>query len=210
VRRDNELAIANTADAQIELADIPFVRLRPLLGGQMKRVQHSWEELLQLAQLKIDLDLSQPQPEQLIISLPKRKAWFGDNEEPLRLTGVQLALFAYFADTKANHCVKPELRECGDCTECFQSVNEIETDRFVRLWQAVFPRSPHGWEDLKSRKTGKTPGTQWMSPENFRTYRNRINSAVGEPSLHIVRPMRTWGDTRYGLALDKTRIRIDR
>jgi CRISPR-associated protein (TIGR02584 family) len=200
VRRGDELDIVNTAEAHIELADIPFVRLRPLLGKQMKKVEHSWEELLEFAQRRIDLDLSEPQPARLVIDLNKRSAWFG--EEQIKLTGAPLALLAYYADTKANHCVEPLLPECGECTACFQKSRAVDAPRYRELYRRVFPRSPAAFEE-KANELGI------RDSKNVMTYNRRINAATNDESLKVI-SVPQYGDTSYGLNLDKNLIRIDK
>jgi CRISPR-associated protein (TIGR02584 family) len=199
VRRGDELEIVSTADARIELADIPFVRLRPLLGKHMTKVEHSWEELLEFAQRRIDLDLSKPQPPMLVISLEKRSAWFGD--QPIKLPAAPLALLMYYADIKANHCVEPSLSECGQCTACFQQAGQLDIARYRELYSRLFPYTSHALQERKSL------GIEYS--KNVMTYNTRIKRATKDPSLSVVSVRAQYGHTFYGLALDKNRIRIN-
>jgi CRISPR-associated protein (TIGR02584 family) len=202
VSKGGKLAIVHTRDAHIELADIPFARLRPLLGDQVEKVEHGWEELIRIAQQKINLDLSSKQPKKLAVRLRKREAAFGDH--PIDLSGIRLALLVYFADTKLNHCVEKERSDCDGCTSCFQGVYKIDMDRFLGIYKQVFTQSPSQFEtETTNLKRDGVPS------DNFYTYRNTINKALADlsPALQIIREGKR-GDARYGLALDKTLIEI--
>jgi CRISPR-associated protein (TIGR02584 family) len=45
----NRLGTVNTRDAQVELAEIPFVRLRSALGGAVEKVERGFQELIAIA-----------------------------------------------------------------------------------------------------------------------------------------------------------------
>src|SRR5262249_46332875 len=76
----------HTKDAKIELADIPFVRLRTILGAEVARVEKSLDELVHIAQSRID----RIEPSKLSIDLRNSAVWYGDRR--LNLNGVNLAL----------------------------------------------------------------------------------------------------------------------
>ncbi|HEX8772076.1 MAG TPA: CRISPR-associated ring nuclease Csm6 [Pyrinomonadaceae bacterium] len=198
-----ELAIVQTKDANVELGEIPFVRLRSLLGPKFKSIERSVEELINIAQQKIDL--SEEAQEKLLIDLRRREAKFGD--EPIEISGIKLALLTYYADTKVNHCTEPERPICAECCACFQRAPELDLNRFLELYKSVFTQSPTQFE-ASSAKLRK--GRQ-LDSNTVMTYNNRINEVIRRvTSSFQIASERHYGNTRYGLSLDKTLIQIIR
>ena len=199
-RGQNELDIAQTKDAHIELAEIPFIRLRKLLGEGFEKLERGVDELIHLAQRQVDMN-AESGPK-LIVDLPRREAVFG--QQKVGLTGIKLALLAYYADAKANRCVKPEFENCGSCCACFQASYEIEIDRLLRFYERVFPQSPKQFEE----KAAQYRKARHISADNLMTYHHAINKAARESQMPEVSSRKEGGKTVYGLALDKTLIEV--
>ncbi|GEM_PF-132722 len=205
ILRDGQPATADAKQARIELAEIPFIRLRDILGRRFTRLDASVERTIQLAQH--ELDLAQTRPESLIIDLGHRQVRFGETFLPL--TGMRLALYTYYAEIKTDHCVRPELPVCGPCTDCFQTFREIDEQRFLQIYRRTFHGSALNFDEWLAEK--KKKGKPILDMENFHSYLSALNRRIKEaglsPSLNIV-TTGAYGSKRYGLALDKTRIQI--
>lgn len=81
-------APASTADARITLADIPFVRLRGLLGDDILAEGSNYLQAVQRAQHKLE-------PPELVIEPAARRALCGGN--PVRLSPASLAYYCLLA-----------------------------------------------------------------------------------------------------------------
>jgi CRISPR-associated protein (TIGR02584 family) len=90
--KDGETKQASTADARIELADIPFVRLRGVLRGWLDELPSSYGEIVQKTQEELDVqDAAQELRlacDKKIVSLLNRKA---------NLTEMQFFFYLLFA-----------------------------------------------------------------------------------------------------------------
>lgn len=209
IQRGGALDIVHTKDARIELAEIPFIRLRERLGSTFVQLDQSVEQIIQLAQRQINL--TPPAANHLHIDLKKREARWGMVSLPL--SGVRLAWYVYFADLKANRCVRPELPTCAGCTDCYQRLHETDHDRFIHIYRHVYSYSAgqfQHWE-TQTRKTlldGK-PGK--FDDRNLVSYISHINKAINSAQLsQQLKIISTggYGNKRYGLAIDKTQIEV--
>lgn len=205
VRRGNELDVAHTKDARIELAEIPFIRLRERLGEWFAALDQTVEEVIRTAQSEIDL--TPPVADRLVVDLNRREARWGAT--PLPLSGVHLATYTYFVHTKTEHCVRPDLSACGSCTECYQTFSEVNQDRFVAIYRRVYTHTRSQFDERLDKKRGK--GKSPLDQENFHSYVSRANRRLDEaqvsPQLRII-ATGGYGHTRYGVAIDKTRIEV--
>lgn len=177
----------------MESASIPFVRLRNTLGADVGKVEHGLQELITIAQQR----LNRSAPNRLVVDLTLRRARFGVQTIPLR--GVRLALLAYYADAKSTACVKPELPVCGDCQACFRNPVYDEA-RFQEFYQQLYVGTP---EQRAEGREGKLDADILMSNHS------KINKTL-QPLPLKIEAQRQWGGTTYGLNLDKNLIEIVR
>lgn len=209
IQRSGALEIVHTRDARIELAEIPFIRLRERLGADFMQLDQSVEQIIQLAQYQINL--SQPAADRLRIDLKKREARWGMVR--LDLSGILLAWYAYFADLKANRCVRPELPTCAGCSDCFQRLQEVDRERFIQIYRSVYAFSADQFNQWE-KKTRETLQRGQFGPFDERTlisYISRINKALGSAQLSQPLNIMTtggYGGKRYGLPIDKTQIDV--
>lgn len=189
----NKLAIINTSEAKLDLADIPFVRLRKTLGDDVGRVEKGLQELITIAQQRLD----RTPPNRLIVDFTTGRAMFGSQSVALR--GVRMALLAYYADAKVNHCVEPNRPVCGDCQACFTNPAADEA-RFHNFYRSFYIRTK---EQLEEGREGKLDQSILMS------YHSKINQVLKPLSIKID-SHRQWGGTKYGISLDKNLIEVIR
>jgi hypothetical protein len=185
--------VASTREARIDLAEIPFVRLRPWVLKE-KRVQKTIEEQIRIVQRQ--LNLRAPEWESLAIEYQTRQAQWGDRTLPI--SGVKLALLAYFAERRAGHPRHAHGRKPKDlCPECFQGYSDFDLDRYGALYQHFV--SPNA---VKIE----------LSPDLFLSYRSKLNRTLaggGFPrELQIVNISTTRRNARYGLQVDPKRIQL--
>ena len=187
----NRLDVVNTSEAKLELARIPFVRLRKALGEDIGKVEQGLNDLITIAQRQLD----RAPINQLVIDLRRRRAQFGTHTIALR--GIQLALLAHYADIKLTRCAEPQRPVCADCRSCY--ANPAQDDAAFRaLYQSFYTGT---LDQLKEGAEGKLDSQILMS------YHSKINKALRALSFKI-ESERQYGGTTYGLNLDKNLIRI--
>ncbi len=197
---DGSLRLASTEKARIELAEVPFVRLREKLEGLFGPGPASYGEMVALAQRGVDLASVPPEVE---VDLSKGELRVGDVE--VRLPPVQLAVYTYYLRNKLERCVHPERQDCRGCTDCYEPLEET--------------LSPRGMERIRRdyvRLCGAR-GVGWgekLDQANIRSYISKINGALRRATgdladqLIVARPSRRWNDAAYGVRLDRSRIRL--
>lgn len=187
----NKLSIINTSEAKLEVAQIPFVRLRNSLGEDVGKVENSLQELITIAQQRLD----RTTPNRLVIEMASGQARFG--ARPIALRGVKLALLTYYADNKINFCVERDRPICGECQACFDNPAADE-HRFSDFYKQFYGGTT---EQLEEAGEGKLDADILMS------YHSKINKTLQSLSIKID-SRRQWGGTKYGLSLDKNLIEI--
>lgn len=187
----NKLSIINTSEAKLEVAQIPFVRLRNSLGEDVGKVENSLQELITIAQQRLD----RTTPNRLVIEMASGQARFG--ARPIALRGVKLALLTYYADNKINFCVERDRPICGECQACFDNPAADE-HRFSDFYKQFYSGTT---EQLEEAGEGKLDADILMS------YHSKINKTLQPLSIKID-SRRQWGGTKYGLSLDKNLIEI--
>jgi len=198
--------VVSTREARIDLAEIPFVRLRPWLGKKARQLDQTVEEQIRVVQYKLNRQSEQREP--LTIHYRMKEARLG--ERTLPLTGVQLALFAYFAERRAKHAHhregKADRRRCPDC---FQSFAEVDQERYGALYEQ-FARSRATAEERREKLRQK--GKELLDHDLFLSYCSKINRALkneGFPAeIQIENIAATPRNARYGLRLDPARIEV--
>lgn len=190
----------NTGEARIELAELPYVRLRGLLPAQPRRTIGQFSALVETTNRRLRL-LQDPEP----VSLTARDAGLRIGNQIVTLTPTQTALYRALARTKLQHCTRHDLRTCGDCTDCYVTFTKVtwETTRRVLAERAGRPVLAEGSDE-------KDIANQFRSL--ISKLNNKLDSAVGldgTENPYRVRSAGPRGETAYGLALDKTKISVE-
>lgn len=187
--------LMSTSLARIQLVDMPFVSLRDRLTDDMlKKVQTPAELLSSVIHEKKPV---------LTVSLAEGKLIYGERQ--IDMHPGYLALYCWFAERK-KRCNRDH--SCKTCYDCFVESGAALEDRraMAEIYDAI----------AGSRLVEKMSdtGIASLSIENFQSYKSKIKrflyrgfgATVGEQlviSSHGSRP-----DTRYGILLDKKRIRV--
>ncbi len=185
-----------TKHAEINLISIPFVSIREYISPELLKEPQPPAELM-ASLVKDDLPM-------LHIKLSEGKIIYGKIE--LDMHPARLALFAYFASRKKN-CTREG--RCTGCYECFVNTREVlnDQDALTQLYKKI-PRS-RVVEEMSN--TGITS----LTKENFNSYKSKVKSDI-ELKLGIavskeisITSIGKAPDTKYGLNIDKDRIRIE-
>lgn len=188
--------VKETKFAAVTLVPIPFVSIRDKLSSGMLREPKDPATLM--------LSLVKEAPFTLIIDIPSSKIIYKNLE--LDMHPARLALYAFFAIEK-KQC-KKDRPTCKGCTDCYLSAPEIEArNREI----AALYKNIATFRDLDAMRKG---GIKEIDIGNFNSYKSRIKAdlqrsfgktALGEIAVETAgaRP-----DTRYGIKIDREKIRV--
>ncbi|HXF91712.1 MAG TPA: CRISPR-associated ring nuclease Csm6 [Nitrospiraceae bacterium] len=188
-----------TSQASIELAELPYVRLRGLMAQAPPIAATSFGKLVTLANQRLSL---WHDPDPLYLDGRAKRIWIGNR--PLPLTPAMMTLYRALIRTKLDHCSRPDLRTCGDCTDCYVPFTKVTWDTSKALLEE------RGAGTLLPKAKGPDD-----APEQFRSLVSKLNKKLddaigltGSPNPYRVRSAGPKKDTVYGLALDKTKLRV--
>ena len=178
----------HTGDAEVLLAEIPFVRLRDGLPREALAHGAPFASLVSTAQLAID-------PPALRFDLKNAKLWCGD--QAVALPPALLAWYAWLA----------ECREAGLGEDGFMRHSDAAPDRYLAIYEIVVGRNHPSLEKARLATRNGLESTQ------FEQKRSKINrhlaatlSLASAPYKVCSRGQRP--HTRYGISLPASRIAI--
>ena len=176
----------HTEDAQVLLADIPFVRLRDGLPREALAHGAPYASMVSTAQLAVD-------PPALRFDLKNRQVWCG--HQAVTLPPAFLAWYAWLA----------ECRVAGLGEEGFVRHSDASPDRYLAIYGMVVGRNHPSME--KARQANR----DGLDDKQFEQKRSKINrllaaalSLASVPYKVCSRGQRSY--TRYGIDLPQDRI----
>ena len=179
----------HTADAQVLLAEIPFVRLRDGLPREALAHSAPFASIVSTAQLAVD-------PPALRFDLKNKKVWCGT--QAVSLPPTLLAWYAWLAECRVQH-----LGESG-----FVRFSDESPDRYLVIYESVVGRNH---PSLGKARLATQHG---LEPTQFEQKRSKINRHLStalslaalpyKVSCRGQRPL-----TRYGIVLPPGRIVIE-
>ncbi|MFN3740475.1 MAG: CRISPR-associated ring nuclease Csm6 [Thermodesulfovibrionales bacterium] len=193
----------NTDDARIELAELPFIRLR----GKIKLHGVDFNELVAEGQREIDISILQPQ---LKVNLRERTISIEDYT--VEMIPVQLMIYTAFLRQKVEHCKYPERTYCFECVDCFPVLIDFSSrqalEKMAEDYKKIYWGQPFKSEEMKERwkdGIGIEPLRQYIAKIN-KTFRDEIDQRL-LPYCQISN-VKFYGATRYGVRIEKTKIKI--
>ena len=202
---DGSVRRLETKNAQIRLAELPFIRLREKISLQGK----GFTDLVREGQTKIGTAMFQPE---LHIDLASRTVRIGDRI--IEMIPVQLMVYAALLRQKADRCRHPDRVYCGTCADCFEPISALlsqeSVDRMIADYRRMYHHTPDRADELKSKWQGRT-GT-----EAFRQTLSKISRSIREQlpderlqPHYIVAAERIYGGSRYGVRIEKGKVNIE-
>lgn len=179
--RNGEVREISTSEAEIELAELPFLRLRDFVDfGDM-----SFQDLIVNTQKEIDS----------AVKLPPLKFFYREKtvsigKEIIKLTPKLWEIYFYFALQKKKNCVEPSKSNCNDCDKCFIP---IKSDASAKGLLDVFSINELALRSSISKI--RTEIKKQMQNKELAVY-------------YMIESKRRYGNTRYGILVDKTKILI--
>lgn len=202
---DGTVKRLNTKDAQIQLAELPFIRL----GSKISLHGKGFRELVAEGQKEIDIATMQPP---LIVNLAERTVHIGGTL--IEMVPIELMIYTTILRQKTGHCRYPERQYCLDCAECFQQLADLSSrpavEEMARDYQKIYREQPFRMEELLNK---------WPDGINMETIRSnisKINRTIKEQlademllPYYCVTTLKKYGSSRYGVRVEKGKIRIE-
>lgn len=193
-----EFFFKSTRYARVTLAPMPFISVRERIYDKLLCKPESPGALL--------LSLVRDRRPELAVDCLERKLIYKGLELDMR--PAHLALYAFFALAKKSAACGE--RSCRSCRDCYLSVVDVQNH------QAEIADIYRQLEPSRTQGPMSDSGILSLSPENFNSYKSRIRAALENAfgsyeveSLAIA----AWGkrpDTRYGIPLERRRIKVIR
>lgn len=198
---DGSIRMISTDRARIELAEIPFLRLRDKIDLKYS----SFREIIATSQSEIDIAVMQPE---IKIKLKERKIRLGNNI--LTFSPLLSAIYTFFLKRKIDCNLS---HACFSCNDCYVNINKMTEkpyiDEIASIYGYLYDEDPVKTEDFKRNYTQK------YADENFRSYISKINReivhAIKDESVAqycLIKSIRKYGSTLYGVSVDKRKIKI--
>ncbi|MEW6614997.1 MAG: CRISPR-associated ring nuclease Csm6 [Thermodesulfobacteriota bacterium] len=194
--KDGQPYAKETKYAKITLVPIPFVSIREQISEDLLLEPKDPSTLL--------LSLVKERPYTLTVDLPNSKIAYKNLE--IDMMPARLALYALFAMQKKG-CKKGQT-SCRDCTDCFLDIQQVfnQQGRITEIYRKVSGNR----EFVEMSDTGILS----LNKENLRSYKTKIREdlqkgfglyALPEIAIESVGKK---GETRYGIGIDRDKIRI--
>lgn len=197
----------NTRDAQILLAELPFIRLR----DKIRLGERGFKDLVREGQKEIDTALVQPA---LRANLIEKTVYIG--QTCVDLIPIQMVLYVNFLRRKVEACPFPSRPYCLDCTDCFPYLGDLSKrkalEEMTRDYQKAYGPSS-GRVDEFQRHWERKGG---IDQDTLRQNISKINRALKEhvedeallPYVTIT-AVGKHGSKRYGVRAEKGKIVIE-
>ncbi len=202
---DGEIKRLNTKEARIELAELPFIRL----GNKISFHGKGFREVVSEGQKEIDMATLQPE---LRVNLAERILLIRDIT--IEMVPVELMTYTAFLRQKLNNCRCPDRPYCLDCNECFRTLVDF-TSRPSTEEMAEDYGKIYRWQQNKAEEFLK----RWADGIDINTIRqniSKINRTLKEQiqdetllPYYFVSSVRKYGSSRYGVRVEKGKIRIE-
>jgi CRISPR-associated protein (TIGR02584 family) len=198
---NSSFKMISTAEAKIELAELPFLRLR----DKIELKEGTFKELMKISQNEIDIAIIQPQ-----IKVKFKEREIKIVSDVLLLPPVMLTIYSFFLKRKIE-C--DNAKACLSCNDCYLSLNKLTEEPFIdelaSLYGFIYDKDPVKSSEFKENYTQK------YATENLRSYISKINRKISQivsdgSSYHycLIKSIRKYGSTLYGVPIDKRRIKI--
>jgi len=195
----------NTKDAQIFLAELPFIRLKDKIPLNSK----SFKELVSEGQKEIDTALTQP-----FISIRLKEGIVSIGNKNIELKPFHIVFYTHLLRQKLERCPYPDKLYCGNCYDCFIQINDLAapgiTEIMAKDYEIIYGQhSDHVYNFRTKWKDG-------IDLSKLRSDRSKINKDIIEnledetlATYYTITSLRKWGGTRFGVRVEKGKIRIE-
>lgn len=179
--KEDKVRVISTAEAKIELAELPFIKLRDFVEFDNK----TFEELIATTQKEID---SVVKPPPLRFNLREKTVYIG--AQNIKLSPKLWDIYFYFAYQKKRNCRETLRNTCNDCYECFVPIKGDKNTKGL----------------LDMINTNESLLRSLISKIKSEIKKQLHNKDI--TSYYYIDSKRKYGNTRYGILLDKRKILI--
>ncbi len=202
---DGSIKKLNTKDAEINLVELPFIRLRHKVTLHKK----GFNELVEEGQREIDTATMQPP---LKINLAERTITIGDIS--IDMVPMELFIYTFFLRQKTNKCKHSNTQYCLDCTDCFENIHDILTRHALEELAPDYEKIYRG-QPFKSREL-LDKWKEGIKPEALRQKISKIKNTIKENltdeillPYYTITTIRKYSSSRYGVKAEKGKIIIE-
>lgn len=192
----------STASVQIELVEVPYVRLRKQVAKLLNRSEITFAQLVTQTQNEL---AQAPEILPVEIDVPRQQIRIGRHK--IHLSPIELALYLYFAERSRQ---RPESVPLQNYTAWFEATNgafldEASTRRVLEIYRQLVP--PDTFKrflaTLENSSIDVNRFCQYLS-----RIKRKIRKVLGDEGLsdfYIISAVGTYGK-RYGIKLDRSKI----
>jgi len=192
----------NTKDAQISLAEIPFLSL----SSKISLNGRSYRELVAESQREINAATVQFP---MRVDFEDRLIQIGS--KVIEMVPMQLIVYAAFLRVKLNRCRYPERELCLDCAECFPTLVDLLSkkalEEMAEDYKRIYGAKSERIEDFRKR------WPEGMKADALRQHISKINKTLKEGledemlfPFYLIAPLGKYGSKKYGLRVEKRKI----
>ncbi len=203
---DGTRALMNTDQACIQLAELPFIRLK----GKLHLGSNSFRELVRQGQEGIDTALVL---EPLRVNLLDKALEVGGRT--IYFTPMELSLYMVLMEQKLHQCLHTEKRYCLECTDCYTPIGYLMgregLQAFAECHEKIFGGDSQKGKMLyeKYGKRGGIPSK--IIRQAISKIRRKIEDGIPDKNLapfYTIASVGAYGNTQYGLRLEKGKMVI--
>jgi CRISPR-associated protein (TIGR02584 family) len=202
---DGTVKRLNTSLAEVQIAELPVIRLREKINLEGK----SFREIIEDGQREIDIAYIQPQ---LRLNIRERHLTAGRYR--VYLPAMQFAFYLLLIQRKLKHCRRPEKKYCMDCTDCYVPMPELMGREVLETLASWYERI-HGGKPLKREeflKRYEREGgvSDTVIRQNFSKIDRALRDQIDDASLVSLCRIDRVGryDKRYGIRIERCRIAL--
>ncbi|MFC1730374.1 CRISPR-associated ring nuclease Csm6 [candidate division KSB1 bacterium] len=195
----------DAAAANIELAEVPYIRLQEKLDRLDFDHSLSYNEMVVRSQGEIDL--LEPIPE---VEIDDSAYSISINNAEIILRPLDHAVYRTFIQQKTDFCTRKELARCGECTDCFmdmQGMLEAQYHDRVFKWYEELK----ALDDERLSRSKEAAGDHSWHREKMAHINKEIHTQLRNRQIErycSVSPDRKTQGKRYGLFIDKNKIHV--
>lgn len=197
----------HTRDAQISLAELPFIRLRDKISLNGK----SFGEMVREGQKEIDIASVQPS---LRVDLSEKVVYVG--QTGIDMVPIQVVLYVNLLRRKLEGCHFPKKPYCFDCTECFPYLGDLSKkktlDEMVKDYRRAYGPSSGRVDEFLRHWEKKGGIDQETLRQNISKINKTLKESIEDETLHpyfLITPVGKHGSKRYGVRVEKGKILIE-
>ena len=197
----NTLKILETKDAKIYSSEIVFLKLRKLLNIKDDLF---YDDLVGIAQKKIDYCGDKI----VAFDIKNNSVLLGSKKITLR--PIELSIYYMFHYLK----IKCKNDFCGDCTDCYLSINDLSSDDNIKIvlnvYEKIYSKNSGQYERLAESFKKQNKGDEFFI-QNITNINKKIKKHLNpfEYAVYKISKTGNYGK-RYGVFTDKRNIKIDK